>query len=217
MAKGIVYNVSPDKVSERAGRFGTYVFPGKTEGEQYSKTVVEDQRFLHDMGNDQKEWRTQDGYELAKDLVSRNKARGLFAKEFREEPTAAEVSAAVEVLSKEDTRLISEASSMWEHAHDHKLINDEARRAARRKGYKVEWALDDSYFSVIQCPFCKESVKRNASKCRFCNEFLVPEINPNLEKIGWSREKAAPVLDMAAVVAKTVEAEQAFAVAKVKR
>ena len=59
--KGTVYNVTDYPFTEDAGRFGRWTFPPKPEGKQYSATEINDYPYWHDMGNDQKELRKQDG------------------------------------------------------------------------------------------------------------------------------------------------------------
>lgn len=212
MSSGFVYNVSPDPFIEDAGRFGTWKFPGKPEGAEYSVTEVPDYHFKHDRGDDQFEMRKQDGYDMAVDLVSKNEGFGCFAKPKGELPTAEDIQKAKDLLERHDRELILRASAIWESTHDHKLINGNARDAARRRGHKVEWALDDSSFSVIQCPFCRENIKRGSLKCMRCGEFLIDELNPKLKVIGWSPEKAIPVI---VPTVSAVPEDAPFAVTKV--
>ncbi len=72
-------------------------------------------------------------------------------------------------------KLVKIADDEWQHFHQHKMISDLQRTAAKMLNFKREW-LDDSSDMITKCPACMTLVSQHATVCFACKCIL------NLEK-----------------------------------
>lgn len=69
--------------------------------------------------------------------------------------------------------LVQIADDSWAREHQHKLITDEMRYAARALNLTREWDIDVLEANdLIACAFCTTKIPMNAIKCPNCHEIV---------------------------------------------
>lgn len=69
--------------------------------------------------------------------------------------------------------LIEIADDSWARDHQHRLITDEMRFAARSLGLTREWDIDVARINnLVVCPFCTKQISEAALKCPNCLEIV---------------------------------------------
>jgi hypothetical protein len=72
-------------------------------------------------------------------------------------------------------KLIRMADDDWAKFHQHKMITDIQRFAARTLGLNREWAIEPEPVTMIKCPACTSLLEDTAVVCKNCRAILKPE------------------------------------------
>jgi len=84
-------------------------------------------------------------------------------------------------------RLIFIADDEWSKHHQHRMITEVQRIAARRLKFNREWALEFKPENLQDCPGCGTSINKRVAVCRDCGCIINPEIYANLQFTGEIR------------------------------
>lgn len=72
-------------------------------------------------------------------------------------------------------KLVRLADDDWNKYHQHKMITDIQRYAARNLSLTREWAIEPIAVSMINCPACRTLLEETAIVCKNCKAILKPE------------------------------------------
>ena len=72
-------------------------------------------------------------------------------------------------------RLIKLADDDWAKFHQHKMITDVQRFAAKTLGLNREWAVEPEPVTMIKCPACTTLLEDTAIVCKNCKVILKAE------------------------------------------
>lgn len=78
------------------------------------------------------------------------------------------------------TRLISIADDEWQRYHQHKMISDMQRHAAKMMNLKREWAETPIPVEIIKCPACQTQIPSNAIVCMNCKNVINTKASESL-------------------------------------
>jgi hypothetical protein len=156
--------------------YGTFLIPGRGDGEQCSMTRVTARTAIMDYGDKRTLPLPISAREIAEDLcreINSDAGERSFLGVFvcaGNAPTEAELCGAREKLDEFYRALVAAADREWERSHSFIFINDLQRRAAAHLGLDKEW-----YYQVREtadCPGCGTRVKPGVAKCKACGAVL---------------------------------------------
>lgn len=84
-------------------------------------------------------------------------------------------------------RLILVADDEWSKFHQHRMLTEVQRVAARRLRLVREWALDPKPEDIIDCPGCGVVVNKRVAVCRECGCIINEDLYKNLKFTGEIR------------------------------
>jgi len=84
--------------------------------------------------------------------------------------------------------MVKIADDEWQHWHQHKMITDLQRTAAKMLNFKREW-LDDSTDMIVKCPACMTLVSQHASVCFACKCVLDPKKYSQFQFLGGTPQQ----------------------------
>jgi hypothetical protein len=156
--------------------YGLYVIRGTQDGEPYAVTHILPRLMRRDRGDKQEELTPLEAWSIAEDLamqINRDAGEDSFLGVFASAtpvPEAAALEEARSKLAQFYAQLVVAADGEWERAHNHLLISDLHRRAARFLGIEKEWAYDPK--PLVDCPACGAKIKPEVAVCRECHAIL---------------------------------------------
>ncbi len=175
--------------------YGTFLIPGREDGEEFSLTRVTARTAIMDYGDKRTLPLPISAREIAEDLcreINSDAGERSFLGVFvcaGNAPTEAELRDAREKLDEFYRGLVASADREWERSHSFLFINDLQRRAAAHLGLDKEW-----YYQVretAECPGCGTRVKPGIAKCKACGAVLDREkalalglVQPQAEQAG---------------------------------
>lgn len=71
--------------------------------------------------------------------------------------------------------LVGEADGWWNQYHNHKMISDLHRKAAKYLNLEREWNIEGTVESSTDCPACTKIIPIRAVVCPHCRVILKPE------------------------------------------
>jgi len=84
-------------------------------------------------------------------------------------------------------RLIFIADDEWSKHHQHRMITEVQRIAAKRLKFNREWALEFKPENITDCPGCGTAISKKVAVCRECGCIINPEIYKTLQFTGEVR------------------------------
>lgn len=166
-----LYSLNDRDIEVELGQLRKMKINGRPAGAPWGVTIISDRNVRADKGDDEMPLVTVTALQIATDIVGRYSGQGLFLAEVDDKPSPAEIEQAAREFELSDRVLIEAANLVWDATHNRNKIDVQARHAARRRNQKVDWAID-TIVELIPCPFCSESVRKTAAKCRHCNEWI---------------------------------------------
>jgi len=175
MTESYLINIT-DQQWVRARTYGNYIIAGKKNGEAFGVTVIRDVQMRRDRGDNQQEFTPLEARAVAEDLaksINADAGDGSFMGVFvcnAPQPSSAELADAEAKLVEFYKSLISIGDTEWERTHNHLMVSDLHRRAARHLGIEKDWAYDPK--PMVDCPACGSKVKPGVAVCRTCGAVL---------------------------------------------
>ena len=81
-------------------------------------------------------------------------------------------------------KLVKVADDLWARFHQHKMISDLQRHAARELGLNgKEWAMEPEPVTLVKCFACKTMIESDAIICSSCNT-VQPSKTEEAKKLG---------------------------------
>lgn len=87
--------------------------------------------------------------------------------------------------------LVQRADDEWQRYHNHKIITDEQRIAAKCLHLDRDWNIDISKAAMIKCPVCQTHVSALAIVCAFCKAVINTEKYKNFQFAGETKVQSA--------------------------
>lgn len=175
-----LYSLNDRDLLVELGQLGMYTIAKRPEGAPWGVTVIADRNVRKDKGDDDMPIEVCPATVIVEDIVNRYPGEGLFIAAVDDKPSPEEVIRADSEFALSDRVLIEQANLVWDATKNRNKIDVRARHAARRRSQKVEWAID-TIVELMPCPFCAEPVRKSASKCRHCSEWLDESKRPGAE------------------------------------
>ncbi|HEY7855793.1 MAG TPA: hypothetical protein VIC32_05070 [Terriglobales bacterium] len=178
-----IVNLQPFAVTVNLGELGVVALPPASENEPLQKLVIKDYRFsMRDLGDGNFTPVSILPSEIAKEVVREyGETGGVFWYEGDGDPKAADVAAARERQMEWYRKLYQQGVDSWSRYHQHKMLTDRQRDAARalvRSGDVAElpeWVtMTRAQSDRRPCPMCGEDIKIVAKVCRFCRSTVEP-------------------------------------------
>jgi hypothetical protein len=151
---------------------GMYLIPGCPKGERCATVRIQGRIDRADIGDKRYSEFYFSAKHIAEDLVADIADHGVFVAA-GDEPTDEEISAARERLTEFYRRQVAAADADWSRHHNHNLLSDVQRRAARYLGVDREWLFEPE--KLVDCPACGERIKPGVAVCRGCGAVLDAE------------------------------------------
>lgn len=136
--------------------------------ERYTALEITGERDRIDMGDGKYAPLDIMADEIANDLIHEQNLApfGLFVS-YSENPTEQELKKAELRRNEHYMKLVGEADADWMRFHNITMIQDVAKRAARRMGYERDWLYDIP--DQDDCPACGEKIKPGVAICKSCH------------------------------------------------
>lgn len=81
-------------------------------------------------------------------------------------------------------RICTIADDEWSKFHQHRMITDVQRVAAKRLRYVREWAQEVKPQDIADCPGCGAVINKKVAVCRECNCIINEELYAQLKFVG---------------------------------
>lgn len=178
--KATVVNLHPFPLTVHLGELGTLEVPA-ANGNEPARVVIERYRLsMRDMGDGNFVPLSVLPAEIAKEVEREyGSTGGVFWFWGEGDPPAAEVAAARERQFAWWRRIFQQAVDAWTRYHQHKLITDRQRDAARALFTAGEIAELPEWITITRaqaerrpCPMCGEDIKATAKICHYCRTKL---------------------------------------------
>ncbi len=156
--------------------YGNFVVRACPAGQAYELTAVGPREGMIDLGDKRTFNFPITAREIAEDIAHEINSDGGDASFFGvfvcagERPTERELAEARRKLEEFYKRLVFIADQEWERTHNHMLVSDVQRRAARCLGLERDWAYDPK--PMVDCPACGSKVRPGVAVCRACGAVL---------------------------------------------
>lgn len=166
----------------RPYRPSPYVIEGRGD-DRYSVTEIKGARDRMDMGDARSVTIDIMADEIATDLIRESNLGpfGLFVS-YTSKPSEKELTEAESRRDKHYVRLVEEADTDWMRYHNITMIQDVAKRAARRLGMEREWLYDVPLQQ--DCPACGEKIKPGVAICKSCHAIVDPKKYAEMKFVG---------------------------------
>jgi len=156
--------------------YGTYIVPACAPGRDYALVELGPRVGRIDLGDKREFEFPITAREIADDVAREINSDAGEGSDFGvfvcagAQPSDEELLAAHARLETYYKRLVLLADAEWEHTHNHAMISDVQRRAARWLKLEREWFYEPT--RLAECPACGERIRPGVAVCRTCGAVL---------------------------------------------